>query len=111
MTKVELIEYENGHYGVRKTTGLIWKTYKYFDKGSNVWRAPGDDYFNRCFTNRLNEAQEAYVLTGLAPGASSVINKVISLDDASGMNKLAHTDPGMKDLLEKAKEYYYLKAK
>ena len=111
MATVELIEYENGHYGVRKTSGLIFKSYKYFDKGSNIWRSPGDDYFNRCFTNRLNEAQEAFVLTGLAPGATSVVNKIISLDDIGNMNKLAQVDPGMKDLLESAKEYYYLKKK
>jgi len=40
-----------------------------------------------------------------------VVNKIISLDDIGNMNKLAQVDPGMKDLLESAKEYYYLKKK
>ncbi|HET8688388.1 MAG TPA: hypothetical protein VFM18_17395 [Methanosarcina sp.] len=108
--KIELIEYPNGQFAVRKTTGIIFKTYQFFDIPSkDKWRSITDTYFERCFTNDLTKAEEAYVRTGYAPGAESSSVRVLSLKEMSAMSVLAAKDEGMKDLLLKAKEYYILK--
>lgn len=108
--KIELIEYRNGMFGVRKTEGLLFKKYTYFDLvNHSMWRDIGDSYFERCFTTNLAKAEEGFVLTGYAPGAESSSVRVLSLKEMGEMTTLASKDAGMKDLLMQAKEYYLLK--
>lgn len=110
MAKVELLEYPNGQYAIRRTKRfLFFKKIEFFDLQDKVWRRDDSSYLRSCFVGDYFAARDRYVWLGAATGIPAKQNNVLSISEFNAMNDLAETDPGMKDLLEQAKAFYVLK--
>ena len=113
MKKVEIIEFNAGaevKYAIRRTSGIFSKTIEFMDLSNAVWRKQhaGD---RDCFLHDLNSVRHTFMRYGFAEGIPINDNNTIKINEISAMNLLAEKDEGMKDLLLKAKEFYYLKKK
>lgn len=112
-TKVELLEYPGGIYGVCRTTNSLFCNKKeYLDLEKGMWRVKKDGArLRNCFTQDLYKVKRMQALTANAEGTAVSGNRIISLDEFEKMNKMAETDEGMRDVLNQAKEYFILKKK
>lgn len=73
------------------------------------WKNRDYDYFEWCLTPDINTAKKYITMYGADIGVAYA-NSVISSVEFSRMLETAKTDPGMADLLMKAKEYLLLKS-
>jgi hypothetical protein len=112
-TKVELLVYSNGMYGIRRTSKFLIFTnsISYYDLVDKKWRDQNNAFLRDCFTTDRDIAEAMCVVSGYAEGTLFYRNRLISLRELAEMNTLAENDEGMKDVLNQAKAYYTLKKK
>ena len=109
MAKIEIVEFDGGYYAARYEYDD--KTIRLLNLRSRNWISRTDSEIASAVSTDLKEVKKQLAYSGYADGIPIRKSDIITAKEFVEINDMAQTDEGMKEMLEKIKEFYLLKKK